>query len=192
MSVKCFTLCGFACDLNCRNKANRHKIKPTMMTRFFACSIDQRAACARRNRMLASLTLLFLFLAAVAAACTTTAVTPTGNAAAGGPILSENGHFLVSYAAEAPPITLNALHAWLLTVQTPAGEPIDGAVITVDGGMPAHRHGLPTQPQAAPGDAPGQYRIEGVRFQMPGEWIVTFTIAADDLSDQVTFPLTLP
>ena len=67
-----------------------------------------------------------------------------------------------------------------------------GATVTVDGGMPAHRHGLPTQPQAAPGDAPGQYRIEGVRFQMPGEWVVTFTIQADALTDQVTFPLTLP
>lgn len=168
-----------------------------MMTRFFACPIDQRAACAARNRMLASLTLLLLFLAAVAAACSNAPATPTGNAApggaaTGGPILSENGHFLVSYAAEAPPITLNALHTWLLTVQTPDGEPVDGAAITVDGGMPAHRHSLPTQPQAAPGDAPGQYRIEGVRFQMPGEWVVTFTIQADALTDQVTFPLTLP
>ncbi len=163
-----------------------------MMTRLFACPIGQRAACSTRNRMLAGLTLLFLFIAAVAAACTSTPASPTGNAAIGGPILSENGHFLVSYQAETPPIALNALHTWLLTVQTPEGEPVSGATIAVDGGMPAHRHGLPTQPQAAPGDAPGQYRVEGVRFQMPGEWIVTFTIQAGDLTDQVTFPLTLP
>lgn len=163
-----------------------------MMTRLFACPINRRAACAARNRMLAGLTLLLLFIAGIAAACTTTPATPTGNASVGGPILSNHGHFLVSYAAESPPITLNALHAWLLTVQTPEGEPVSGATVTVDGGMPAHRHGLPTQPQAAPGDAPGQYRIEGVRFQMPGEWVVTFTIQADALTDQVTFPLTLP
>jgi hypothetical protein len=163
-----------------------------MMTRLFSCPIDQRAACATRKRALAGLTLLLLFLTGMAAACTNTPATSTGNAAVGGPILSENGHFLVSYQAEAPPIALNTTHTWLLTVKTPDGAPVSAARITVDGGMPAHMHGLPTQPQATAAAAPGEYRVEGVRFQMPGEWVINFNIQAGELTDTATFPFTLP
>jgi hypothetical protein len=161
-----------------------------MITRFLSCPLGQRKSYHRQKYVLiaaAALTLIAMTLTA----CTHTTATPAGDPAVGGPILSENGRFLVSYRAETPPIALNATHSWLLTVQTPAGEPVSGATIAVDGGMPAHNHGLPTQPQAAAADAPGDYRVEGVRFQMPGEWVVTFTIQAGDISDQVTFPLAL-
>ena len=37
----------------------------------------------------------------------------------------------------------------------------------------------------------GAYRIEGMRFQMGGEWTVTFTIEADGVQDSVTFKVRL-
>ena len=116
----------------------------------------------------------------------------TGDPAVGAPILSENGHFLAGYRAEQPPITLNTTHTWVLTVTTPASTPVDSAIVTVDGGMPGHNHGLPTQPQVTKTEASGIYRVEGVRFQMPGAWFMTFTIQADGVTDKVTFPFTLP
>lgn len=126
-------------------------------------------------------------------ACSGATSTPTaGSPAISAPQLSENGHFLVSYQAEEPPIALNTTHTWLLTVETPDGAPVSGATVTVEGGMPAHNHGLPTQPQVTEADAPGAYRVEGVRFQMPGEWFMTFNIQSGDLADKVTFPFTLP
>ena len=138
--------------------------------------------------------LIILLLAmALLAACSGATTTPAaGNPAVGAPQLSENGHFLVSYQAEEPAIALNTTHTWLLTVKTPAGTPVNDATIAVDGGMPAHNHGLPTQPQATKSAAPGAYRVEGVRFQMPGEWFMTFNIESGDLTDKVTFPFTLP
>ena len=148
---------------------------------------DRRIVESRH--LVAVLLLATILLTACGGATTTPA---SGDPAISAPQLSENGHFLVSYLAEAPPIALNTTHTWLLTVETPDGAPVSGATVTVDGGMPAHQHGLPTQPQAIAGATPGEYRVEGVRFQMPGEWIVSFTIQAGDLTDQVTFPLTLP
>jgi hypothetical protein len=162
-----------------------------MISRFFACPLDQQRACAWRKWIFSGITVLMLF-AMLVAACTNAQATPTGDPAVGAPQLSENGHFLVSYRAAAPPITLNTTHTWLLDVQTPEGAPVSATRITVTGGMPAHNHGLPTQPQVIATDKAGEYKIEGMRFQMPGEWTVTVTINAGDLTDQVTLPFVLP
>ena len=137
--------------------------------------------------------LILLLTTALLAGCSSATSAPAaGSPAISAPQLSENGHFLVSYQAEEPPIALNTTHTWLLTAETPDGAPVSGATVTVEGGMPAHNHGLPTQPQVTEADAPGAYRVEGVRFQMPGEWSMTFNIQSGDLADKVTFPFTLP
>jgi hypothetical protein len=161
-----------------------------MMTRLFTCPIDQPAARTTHNAAPGRLVVILLLATILLAACGGDAA-PTGNPAVGGPSLSESGHFLVGYQAESPPIALNTTHSWLLTVQTPDGAPVSAARITVDGGMPAHMHGLPTQPQVTAADASGAYRVEGVRFQMPGEWVITFTIQAGEVTDSVAFPFTL-
>ena len=43
-------------------------------------------------------------------------------------------------------IAINQLHKWEVKITSPAGEPVLQAHIDVDGGMPQHGHGLPTQP----------------------------------------------
>ena len=179
------------------NPTNKRTITAIMNVKYIiASSTDCASFVPNRSRpSLSSPWRLIILLLAMAllAACPGATTTPAaGNPAVGAPQLSENGHFLVSYQAEAPPVALNTTHTWLLTVETHDGAPVSGATVTVDGGMPAHQHGLPTQPQVIAGATPGEYRVEGVRFQMPGEWIVSFTIQAGDLTDQVTFPLTLP
>lgn len=161
-----------------------------MLTRFPGCLLAQHRIDTWRRRLLTS-GLGLLLIAAMAAGCTNATATPRGNPAVSAPQLSERGHFLVSYRAEHPPIKLNDSHTWLLTVATPDDTPVTGAQVIVTGGMPAHNHGLPTQPQVLTGAAPGEYRVEGMRFQMPGEWIVTVAITSGTVTDQVAFPFVL-
>ncbi len=61
--------------------------------------------------------------------------------------LSERERYRVSILPETPPIAINALHSWVLEIVTPDGKPVQDAEVTIDGGMPAHGHGLPTAPR---------------------------------------------
>jgi hypothetical protein len=76
-------------------------------------------------------------------------------------------------------------------VETAAGEVVESAVITVDGGMPAHNHGLPTAPEVTGYLCNGDYLVEGMMFQMPGHWQVNFVINAGGQSDSVIINLVL-
>ncbi len=71
------------------------------------------------------------------------------------------------------------------------GHSVDGAVITIDGGMPQHGHGLPTRPRVTKALGDGAYVIEGVRFNMGGWWELKLAIAGKEGTDTVTFNLAL-
>jgi hypothetical protein len=105
--------------------------------------------------------------------------------------LSAEGTFRGTYVAKLNPIAINQIHPWVFHLETANGQPITGAQITVDGGMPQHGHGLPTSPQVTQDLGNGDYRVEGLKFHMPGWWVVNFHIAANGKNDQVTFNLIL-
>jgi len=100
-------------------------------------------------------------------------------------------HFKVSIASQTTPVRINHMHDWVLTVKGHDGNPIFEAKINVDGGMPAHGHGLPTAPRVTRELGGGKYLVEGVRFNMGGHWELTFHIASANKSDKVTFNLLL-
>jgi hypothetical protein len=79
----------------------------------------------------------------------------------------------------------------LVKVTDEAGVPVEGATLTIDGGMPQHGHGLPTRPRMTRTLTSGTYEIEGVRFNMGGWWEFKVTIATERGADTVTFNLTL-
>lgn len=68
---------------------------------------------------------------------------------------------------------------------------MDGARIRVNGGMPAHDHGLPTEPRVVEALGGGRYLLDGVRFHMHGAWEVVLQLEADGSSDTVTITLDL-
>lgn len=103
----------------------------------------------------------------------------------------ETAHFRVAYQSDATPIPLNRLHRWRLEVTTLQGEPVTGAEITIDGDMPEHGHGLPTRPEVTRELERGVYLVEGMKFQMPGHWVVEFHIAANGHEDTARFDLML-
>jgi len=107
------------------------------------------------------------------------------------PVTSEQGLFVVQATSQLDPLAINQLHAWILHVETPDGQPVEGATITVDGGMPAHNHGLPTEPQVTEELGNGDYRLEGMKFSMPGLWEIRVTITAGGKTDTAVLTLTL-
>jgi hypothetical protein len=94
-------------------------------------------------------------------------------------------HFSVAYTTDPSVIPVNAFHTWTITVTDADGKPVNDAEISVDGGMPAHGHGLPTQPQVTKKLGDGKYLVEGMKFSMPGEWEMKFTIKAGGMEETV-------
>lgn len=87
--------------------------------------------------------------------------------------------------AQAPAI--NQLHSWKVKLAAADGTPVRGARFRVDGGMPQHGHGLPTQPRVTRELADGTYQLDGMKFSMTGWWEVKLAIDGAPGADQVTF-----
>lgn len=104
---------------------------------------------------------------------------------------SEQGLFNVSYIPSTGTIPINQMHQWTLHVERADGTPVDDATITVDGDMPQHGHGMPTQPQVTENLGNGDYLVDGLKFQMGGWWLVDFTITAGSETDTVHFNMML-
>jgi hypothetical protein len=105
--------------------------------------------------------------------------------------LTEQGMYEVSYTAQVTPVPVNQMLTWTLHVETAAGQVVENATITVDGDMPQHGHGLPTRPQVTRYLGNGDYVVEGLKFHMPGWWVMDFVITKDGQSDQVHFNMQL-
>jgi hypothetical protein len=102
-----------------------------------------------------------------------------------------NGLYVAAIEPEVPEIKQGELHAWVLTVKTADGKPVDDAKVTIGGGMPDHNHGLPTSPAVTQHLGEGRYRVEGMKFSMTGWWELKFDISSAAGTDNVTFNLVL-
>jgi hypothetical protein len=89
------------------------------------------------------------------------------------------------------PLRPRKLRAVQVAITDANGVPIEHAHITIDGGMPQHGHGLPTQPRVTKHVGDGVYEIDGVRFNMGGWWEFKLSVTTDSGTDLVTFNLNL-
>jgi hypothetical protein len=105
--------------------------------------------------------------------------------------VSGEGHFHLAYEAEGGSVPLNAIHSWILELKDSSGRPVTGADITLVGDMPKHGHGFPTEPEVTEELGAGRYRVEGLKFSMPGWWVVTFHVVAGEKRDSTSFNLFL-
>ena len=105
--------------------------------------------------------------------------------------LTDLGHYRVAYASTLQPLAINRMHAWVIHVANADGRPMEGAELTLSGGMPIHDHGLPTAPRMTTSLGGGNYLVEGMKFHMAGPWEVTVTVSASLGSDSVTWQLDL-
>jgi hypothetical protein len=102
---------------------------------------------------------------------------------------SEAGHYRATIRPQGDSIPQGRLQRWTPHLETTAGAPVDSASLTVDGGMPQHRHGLPTKPQVTRVLGNGDHLVEGMKFNMGGWWVVKFGVDAAAGRDSVVFNL---
>ena len=104
---------------------------------------------------------------------------------------TDAGLYRVELSPETSPAPLNRIHNWVVRVRTPEGTPVDPKRIAIGGGMPQHGHGFVTEPRVTSALGDGAYRIEGVKFHMPGEWTFRVEIVGDSGPDVATFTTTV-
>jgi hypothetical protein len=105
--------------------------------------------------------------------------------------ISQQGFYRISYKANLDQVAINRLHSWTVHVETSQGQPVDGAEVSIDGGMPQHKHGLPTRPRVTQSLGNGDYVVEGMKFQMGGWWQIRVTVRTGEQHDLATFNLAL-
>ncbi len=86
-------------------------------------------------------------------------------------------------------IQIGRYQRWRLTLRSAEGKLLSDASVRVQGGMPEHGHGLPTQPQVSSGGTPGEYFIEGLRFNMAGQWLLLIDVSAPGHRDRLRLAL---
>ena len=80
-------------------------------------------------------------------------------------------------------IPLNQLFDLVVSV---ADTPPDSSVtIFVDATMPAHGHGMNTEPTVAPTSVQGQFLVSNMNLHMPGEWSLSILVMYGDVAEQV-------
>jgi hypothetical protein len=100
---------------------------------------------------------------------------------------SAAGMYRVALVPPAQAPAINQMHSWKVKLATADGAPVHGARFVVDGGMPQHGHGLPTQPRVTREVEAGTYALDGMKFSMTGWWQVKLAIDGPRGADQVTF-----
>jgi hypothetical protein len=106
---------------------------------------------------------------------------------------TKNDHFQLQLTAPEAP-ALNTIYRWNAVINSSQQlNQVNLTDIIISGGMAAHGHGLPTQPKALnlSHDTANQisFDIQGLKFQMWGEWNVKISISEDTDPLTVNFEL---
>ena len=107
-----------------------------------------------------------------------------------GPRISTSGTYTASILSEGE-LKVRKLQTVRVSIADSSGMPVEGATIVVDGGMPQHGHGLPTQPRVTRSLGNGEYLVEGLRFNMGGWWVLRLDVDGRVGRDTITFNLDL-
>ncbi len=88
-------------------------------------------------------------------------------------------------------VSIGQFQHWYLQLTDAQGKPVYPARIGINGGMPGHGHGLPTQPQVTDYLGDGRYLIEGMKLNMAGDWILLLAIHTPNGRQQVQFEIAI-
>lgn len=105
---------------------------------------------------------------------------------------SKSRNFELHLSPEEIQTPLNKIVSWpVRIIDLSETFSLEEATITVDGGMPHHGHGLPTSPILTPLAKAGEYRIEGLKFSMPGYWEIALSVTQNGASDKIILGFTI-
>lgn len=104
---------------------------------------------------------------------------------------SESGNYRISLFSDVSPIPVKKMHTWTVHVENMSGAPFESGRLYVNGGMPMHRHDFPTMPIVKEYLGNGDYKVEGIKFNMFGHWEMGFNIQSGRETDYVVFKINL-
>ena len=149
-----------------------------------------RSSRARLLVAAAGMALAGLAASGEALAMGAAAVRPPAAEFGTGPRPSSHGLYAASLEPREP-LALRQMQTVAVRLLDAQGRPVENATISIQGGMPEHMHGLPTQPRVTRTKDDGVYEIEGLRFSMGGWWELRLSIESPAGADSVTFNLGL-
>ena len=103
---------------------------------------------------------------------------------------SANGSFVATVEPQGP-IAVRQPLTWTVTVAMADGSAVSADQVSVDGWMPHHAHGLPSEPQVAKDLGGGKFSVEGLTFSMAGWWEVNVHVDTPNGDDKATFNFAL-
>lgn len=106
-------------------------------------------------------------------------------------LLTEQGGYRITVRPQAGTVPVAKMHDWILHVETTSGEVFIPTQLVMLAGMPAHGHGLPSQPRITKYLENGDFLVEGVKFNMTGLWHIVVNVTGPTGPDQVLFELNL-
>jgi len=109
----------------------------------------------------------------------------------GGRAVSDSGRLVGRIQPESGRIEIGAFQNWVIELRDKSGAGVTGAAIAIAGGMPVHGHGLPTEPRVTEELGGGRYRIEGVKLNMVGAWVIEAFVETPALRDRLRFDLAI-
>jgi hypothetical protein len=112
---------------------------------------------------------------------------PAARASAREERVGEAGLYRVAIEPEGGVIPMGAMHSWVVEVATAAGEPFAPTRLAFDAAMPQHGHGLPTAPRVTRALGDGRFLVEGVKFQMGGDWTLRVEVVGPSGADVAVF-----
>jgi hypothetical protein len=110
---------------------------------------------------------------------------PESDATSGHTITSSRGTYVLTFTPEPEEIPLNDLFTLdVVVVDAERGAPVgEDTDLTVDAGMPAHRHGMNTRP-VVERTGPGRFVVDGMLFHMSGEWELYFDVTRNGVTER--------
>lgn len=104
---------------------------------------------------------------------------------------SSSQQLVVSVYPKDGDVPLRKYHEWIVTVHDRKGSPIRGASIRLAAGMQEHGHGMPSAPQVTGYLDKGRYLVEGMKFNMAGDWMIDVFVETSALTDEAAFDISL-
>lgn len=138
-----------------------------------------------KNKQIAASVVAVYFLLALTGCATKPPIDQFGF----GPRVSAQSLYTATIDPPTQPVKARRMMQLVVSIRDAAGNPVEGAQIDVDGGMPQHGHGLPTKPRVTRSLGDGRYEIDGLRFNMGGWWVLQLSVESPGGSDRVTFNL---
>lgn len=148
---------------------------------------DTQAPQSFDNSLSTLLSWRLLFFCALILLMTLSAIPVQANFMLPSTVLSASSRYSVTIKPEDNTIPIGTVHRWLVSVEDrKSGQRIKPSALRIDGGMPAHGHGLPTTPKATEYDQTRGWLVDGVKFNMAGLWQLSVKFRTDEIWDTAT------